>query len=93
MHIIPRTRASYGKEGKNQGNYKEIIIVNLNCMLKLKIGTLEQEIRDFLNNSIRKKNDLHFKKQNGDWNQLFTALDVIGDTCLAIENFTKETDD
>lgn len=60
---------------------------------ELKISEISIKIRDLFNNSTIKKTKVYSRKHDGDWNQFCAALDTIGDTCLAIENFQKDPND
>ncbi|TAK96033.1 hypothetical protein EPO05_02660, partial [Patescibacteria group bacterium] len=59
----------------------------------LKIESVATQIRNIFNNSTIKKTRVHSRKHYGDWNQFCAALDTIEDTCLAIDNFQKGTND
>ena len=60
---------------------------------RLKIEGLATQIRNFFNDSTIKKTNVFLKKKDGDWNQFCAALDTIGDTCLAIQNFQQPPND
>ena len=58
-------------------------------MEKHKTREISSQIRDFINNSTIKKTKLFAQKEEGYWNQLFSALDTIGDTSIAIGSFNS----
>ena len=60
---------------------------------KPKVENLAVKVRNFFNDSTIKKTNVFLKKKNGDWNQFCAALDTIGDTCLAIQNFQQDPND
>lgn len=51
------------------------------------------QIRDYFHNSTIKKTNVFSRREHGDWNQFCVALDTIADTCFAIENFKKNSED
>ena len=58
---------------------------------RLKTDDITKKIRDFFNDSTIKKTNVFLNKRNGDWNQFCAAVDTIGDTCLAIQNFQQDS--
>lgn len=60
---------------------------------ELKTEKIATQIRNFFNDSTIKKTSVFSKKQDGDWNQFCAALDTIGDTGLAIQNFRQDPND
>lgn len=58
---------------------------------KLTIRDINNQIRDFINESTIKKTDVLSRKQDGYWTQLFVALDTIDDTGLAMENLGQDS--
>ena len=57
---------------------------------RLKTEEITTQIRNLFNDSTIKKTNVFLNKKNGDWNQFCAALDTIGDTCLAIQNFQQD---
>jgi len=53
------------------------------------ISQANHEIRNFINDSIIKKTNILLSKNDGYWNQLFSALDTTEDTSIAITDFIK----
>lgn len=60
--------------------------------VETQVSGISSKIRDFVNESTIKRTNIFAKKHEGDWNQFYAALDTIGDTCLAIEGFQKDSD-
>lgn len=55
----------------------------------MQISEITDQIRDIFNNSTIKQTQVYSNKQ--DWYQFCAGLDAIRDTCLAIENFQKDS--